>query len=437
VALCKGEIVGEYRVIEILGAGGMGAVYKVEHLITRRVEAMKVLSTGIGSAPEEIQSFEREIQLQARLRHPNIAAVFSAVRDGDVLALVMEYVEGESLRDVLARQRLSVEAAVAVLSDVLSALDCAHRNGVVHRDVSPANVILTASGAAKLTDFGLALDASSARAPGAGTPAGTAWYMSPEQVRGVDVIDARSDIYSAAAVLYEALAGRKLFDTEGAFAIMQCQVETAPARPGSLRSGIPAALDRAVAKALAKDPAARFQAATEFRDAVLDAVGRGRDAHAGRRRTALAIAVLAAVAACSAAMVRFDRVHRLAHPAAAHVEALRTIAPVPPPISPPPISPPIEAPPAPAPVRATRPRPPRREARVTPAPPLASPEAALGAVPLPVAPDVASLPPVAAPAALQTPAVPLQPPDAPKPPKSGNRFVKALGKINPFRKHVE
>jgi eukaryotic-like serine/threonine-protein kinase len=427
VALCKGEIVGEYRLLEILGAGGMGAVYKVEHLITRRVEAMKVLSTAIGSAPEEIERFECEIQLQARLRHPNIAAVFSAVRDGDALALVMEYVEGESLRDVLARQRLSVDAAVAIMSEVLAALDCAHRNGVVHRDVSSANIIIAASGAAKLTDFGLALDASSARASGAGTPAGTAWYMSPEQVRGVDVIDARSDIYSAGAVLYEALTGRKLFDVEGAFAIMRCHVETKPARPGSLRSGIPAALDRAVAKALAKDPAARFQTSAEFRDAVVDAVGRARAVPAARRRTVLAVAVLGAVVVCASAMVRFDRAHRPTHPVAAHVEALPPMAPV---------APPISLPTEPPPVPATKPRPLRREARVAPLQTPASPPRTVAPEPLPVAPDVASLPSVAAPPAFLTPAIPLQPPDAAKPAKSGNRFVKALGKINPFRKRM-
>ena len=433
MALCQGDIVGEYRVIEVLGAGGMGAVYKVEHLITRRVEAMKVLSTAIGSAPEEIQRFECEIQLQARLRHPNIAAVFSAVRDGDALALIMECVEGESLRDVLARQRLSVDAAVAVVIDVLSALDCAHRNGVVHRDVSTANIIIAASGAAKLTDFGLALDASSARTSGAGTPAGTAWYMSPEQVRGVDVIDARSDIYSAGAVLYEALTGRKLFDVEGAFAIMRCHVETAPARPGSLRTGIRAALDRAVAKALAKDPAARFQTAAEFRDALVDAVGRARDVRAARRRTVLALAVLAAVAVCSAAMVRFDRAHRPVHPPAAHVEALPPTAPVAAPISPSIEAPPIEAPPV---EPATRPRPPRSAARVAPLPAAPTPRAAVAAEPLPEAPDVVSLPPVTAEPALLTPAIPPQPPEATTPPKSGNRFVKALGKINPFRKRM-
>ena len=266
-----GDAIGDYRVIDIAGSGGMGTVYKIEHVITRRIEAMKLLPPGASDDPEQVARFEREIQVQARLHHPNIVALYNAVRNGELIALVMEYVEGESLQRMLERGPLEVETAVDFTCQVLGALAYAHQAGVIHRDVAPANIIVTGDGTAKLTDFGLARAAMDIRLSASGVPVGSPWYMSPEQVRGAGTLDARTDLYAMGAVLHEMLTGAKLFEAAGAFAVMRAHVEAAPAVPSSRNPKVPAALDDIVRKAVAKAPAMRFQSAGEFRLALQNA----------------------------------------------------------------------------------------------------------------------------------------------------------------------
>ncbi|MBS1855729.1 MAG: serine/threonine protein kinase [Acidobacteria bacterium] len=268
--------------IGFAGSGGMGTVYKIEHVITKRIEAMKLLPVGIGSDPEEVHRFEREIQVQARLHHPNIASLYNAVRDGHSIALIMEYVEGEPLQRKLERGRLPLHTAMNYAGQVLGALAYAHQNGVIHRDVTPANIIITPEGTAKLTDFGLARGVTDLRVTNAGVAVGSPWYMSPEQVRAVDEPDARTDIYSMGAVLYEMLTGRKLFEAEGSFALMCAQMEQVPKPPGTFNPAVPEALDHAIAKALAKDREARFQSAGEFRLALETAIADAPPAPAAR-----------------------------------------------------------------------------------------------------------------------------------------------------------
>ena len=260
-----GDIVGDYRVIAIAGSGGMGAVYKIEHIITKRIEAMKLLPPGSSSDPEQIHRFEREIQVQARLHHPNIVGLYNAVRDGDSIALVMEYVEGESLQRMVEAGPLPVATALDFASQVLCALAYAHEAGIIHRDVAPANIIITPERVAKLTDFGLARGATDIRLSTSGAPLGSPWYMSPEQIRGTAAVDGRTDIYAMGAVLHEMLTGGKLFVAEGSFAVMRAHVEVEPDPPSWRNPEVPAALDEIVKKALAKDPAMRFQKADEFR----------------------------------------------------------------------------------------------------------------------------------------------------------------------------
>jgi serine/threonine protein kinase len=228
-----GDAVGDYRVIDIAGSGGMGTVYKIEHVITRRIEAMKLLPPGASDDPEQVARFEREIQVQARLHHPNIVALYNAVRNGELIALVMEYVEGESLQRMLERGPLQAETALDFACQVLGALEYAHQAGVIHRDVAPANIIVTGDGTAKLTDFGLARAAMDIRLSASGVPVGSPWYMSPEQVRGVGTLDARTDLYAMGAVLHEMLTGAKLFEAAGEFAVMRAHVEAEPAAPSS------------------------------------------------------------------------------------------------------------------------------------------------------------------------------------------------------------
>ena len=271
-----GDAVGDYRVIDIAGSGGMGTVYKIEHVITRRIEAMKLLPPGASDDPDQVQRFEREIQVQARLHHPNIVGLYNAVRNGDLIALVMEFVEGESLQRILESGPLPVETAVDFTNQVLGALAYAHDAGVIHRDVAPANIIVTGDGTAKLTDFGLARSVADVRLSTSGVPLGSPWYMSPEQVRGFGALDARTDIYAMGAVLHEMLTGEKLFKAAGAFAVMRAHVEAEPATPSSLNPRVPPALDDIVRKAVAKAPEMRFQSAGEFRLALANAIANQR-----------------------------------------------------------------------------------------------------------------------------------------------------------------
>jgi len=265
-----GETVGAYRILQELGHGGMGRVFKVEHTITRRLEAMKVLEGGRPDAPEQAARSLREIQLQASLDHANIAAVHNAFWVGENLVLVMELIEGCSLRSVLEAQRLPLTTAVNYARQALAALSHAHAHGVIHRDISPANMMIGPSGVLKLTDFGLAKELADVQVSRSGAPLGSLHYMSPEQVRGAEA-DARSDIYSFGAVLYELVTGKKPFDGESAFAIMASQVNQPPVPPIEVESSLSHPLNSAILRSLEKDPAQRFPSAEEFLQALMPA----------------------------------------------------------------------------------------------------------------------------------------------------------------------
>jgi serine/threonine-protein kinase len=260
-----------YRIIEPIASGGMGDVYKAEHIITKRIEAIKLLAGG--GTEEDADRFLREIQLQASLSHPNIAAVYNAFRVGEDLVMVMELVEGEPLREVLARGRLPLPLALNYAGQVLDAMAYAHAHGVIHRDITPANIIVTALDKLKLTDFGLAKTVASPAASQAGTAMGSPHYMSPEQVRDATLATARSDIYSLGAVLYEMVTGRKVFDGDSSFLVMQAQVESVPEPPIRLEPDIPPALNAAILTALEKDPQRRFPTAHAFHKAIEQCLG--------------------------------------------------------------------------------------------------------------------------------------------------------------------
>jgi serine/threonine-protein kinase len=259
-----------YRILGPIASGGMGDVYKAEHVITKRIEAIKLLSGG--GTDEETDRFLREIQLQASLSHPNIAAVYNAFRVGDDLVMVMELVEGEPLRALLAKGRLSLPIALNYAGQVLQAVAYAHAHGVIHRDISPSNIIVTEQGKIKLMDFGLAKALASPAASQAGSSMGSPHYMSPEQVRDASQASARSDIYSLGAVFYEMATGRKVFEGESSFLVMQAQVQGTPVPPKQLEPAIPAAINDAILKALEKDPQRRFPTAAAFREAIEDAL---------------------------------------------------------------------------------------------------------------------------------------------------------------------
>jgi len=263
-----GDTVGDYRILEELGRGGMGRVFKVEHAITRRLEAMKVLEGGRPDEPEQAARSLREIQLQAKLGHRNIAAVHNAFWADEHLALIMELIDGCSLRRLLEAGPLPLATAVDYACQALSALSYAHAHGVIHRDVSPANMMISPSGVLKLTDFGLAKGPADMRVSLSGAPLGSLNYMSPEQVRGAQA-DASSDIYSLSVVLYELTTGKKPFDGDSAFSIMVNQTGQPPVPPREIKPNLPPALNRSILRALEKDPGRRFPSAEEFLQALL------------------------------------------------------------------------------------------------------------------------------------------------------------------------
>ena len=266
-----GDTIGDYVILEDLGVGGAGQVFKVEHTITRRREAMKVVAGGTQSAREGFQRFLREIQLHAALGHPNIAEVHNAFWSGEALAMVMELLEGEVLERLMARRRIPMDEGVAIARQLLGALAHAHAYGIIHCNISPSNIYITDRNKVKLTDLGLATMVEDLRATQCGASLGSFHYMSPEQVRGNLPLDARTDIYSCGVVLYEILTGRKPFNYDNAFSLMRAQVEQQPLPPFSINPMLPPELNYIVLRALAKNPEERFPSATAFRDA-LDAL---------------------------------------------------------------------------------------------------------------------------------------------------------------------
>lgn len=268
MALQIGESIGHYQIVEELGVGGNGRVLKVQHLITRRREAMKILANGRPNSQEYAHRVLREIRLQASLDHPNIAAVLNAFWLEDDLVMILELIEGVTLQKVLERRRLNLDQSINLIRQVLLALSYAHANGVIHRDVSTANIIVSDEGRIKLTDFGLAKGSADLSITESGGMVGSPYYISPEQVRGTAATDQRSDIYSTGVVLYELLTGTKPFEAESSFLLMQAHVQANPQPPIARNAAIPQFISAAILKAMAKNPWDRFQTTSEFLSAI-------------------------------------------------------------------------------------------------------------------------------------------------------------------------
>ncbi|HEY2015459.1 MAG TPA: protein kinase [Bryobacteraceae bacterium] len=263
-----GTTVGDYQVVDTLGAGGMGKVYKVRNLISDRIEAMKVLLPDLVTEPDLADRFLREIKVQASLEHPNIASLHTAVRVENQLLMLMEYVEGTTLEQELHAGPLPVARAVDYIRQVLSALEYAHARGVIHRDLKPANMMLTPSGIVKLMDFGIAKGATDRRLTMTGTTMGSLYYMSPEQIQGSAGLDPRSDLYSLGVSLYELVTGKRPFDGDSQYAIMAAHLEKTPVPPISVDPRLPQVLNDIILMAVMKDANSRFQTAAAFRNAL-------------------------------------------------------------------------------------------------------------------------------------------------------------------------
>jgi eukaryotic-like serine/threonine-protein kinase len=268
----EGRILDDrYRLGSLLGVGGMAKVYLADDRVLERQVAVKVLSPPYAQDPMFVERFRREARAAARLSHPNIVAVFDSGSDAGEHYLVMEYVAGQSLAELLHRQgRLTPRRAAELAVEVCAALAAAHAQGLVHRDVKPANVLVDADGRVKVADFGIVKAAATATLTGTGTVLGTAAYLSPEQAQGGPV-DARSDLYSLGCLLYELLCGTPPFGS-GAdsppVAVATRHLHQPPEPPSAHNPQVDAGLDAVVLTALAKEPAQRYQSAVELQDAL-------------------------------------------------------------------------------------------------------------------------------------------------------------------------
>jgi hypothetical protein len=267
MSLEPGMQVGDYYILRELGAGGMGKVFQVRNVISDRIEAMKVLLPDLVGDPGLADRFLREIKVQAALEHPNIAGLRTAMRDGNQLLMVMEFVEGRTVGEYLEQGPIPIQNAVSVCMETLAALEYAHMRGIVHRDIKPSNIMITTQGQVKLMDFGIARVMNDPSLTQAHQTTGSLYYMSPEQINGAQ-LDGRSDLYSLAISLYEMLTRRRPFDGENTYAIMAAHMHTAPVPPNQLDPRIPKALSDVVLMGMAKDAGARFQTAGAFRAAL-------------------------------------------------------------------------------------------------------------------------------------------------------------------------
>src|SRR5262245_10495929 len=269
-----GTTLNHYRIVRSLGTGGMGEVYLADDTRLKRSVAIKILPAAVAEHADRRERFEREAQAIAALNHPNVVTIYSVERAGNVLFMTMEFVDGQTLADVMPRGGLPLRRLLSLASQIVDAVAAAHRHGIVHRDLKPANVMVTAGDRVKVLDFGLAKlreaaeDEISATLPtreltGEGKIVGTVAYMSPEQAEG-KTVDERSDIFSVGVLLYELATGERPFTGDTSLSILSSILKDTPKTLSEINPALPRDLARIVRHCLAKDPERRYQSAQDL-----------------------------------------------------------------------------------------------------------------------------------------------------------------------------
>ena len=262
----EGRILGNrYEIIEKVGNGGMATVYKATDLVLKRYVAVKILRDEFTTDEEFIKRFETEAQSAARLVHPNIVSIFDVGVDNGIYYIVMELIKGKTLKEIIVEERgpLPWKWSVNVAIQIASALEMAHKNNIIHRDIKPHNIIITEDGIAKVTDFGIAKAVSNSTITAFGTTIGSVHYFSPEHARG-GYTDAKSDLYSLGVVMYEMVTGKVPFDADTPVSVALKHMQEEPVPPIEMNPHLPEAVNKIILKALKKDPMYRYQTATEL-----------------------------------------------------------------------------------------------------------------------------------------------------------------------------
>ena len=260
-----GQILGNrYEILEKIGEGGMSEVYKARCNKLNRFVAVKILKESLANNEEIVEKFKKEATAIAALSDNNIVNVLDVGTQDNINYIVMELVKGKTLKELIVEfGKMNYETAVKIGIQVAKALDCAHKNGIIHRDVKPQNILVTEDGVIKVTDFGIAKSSGSKTLTNSSTVMGSAHYFSPEQAKG-SFLDVRTDLYSLGVVLYEMTTGRLPFDAESPVTVALKHIQEEPIPPKQINSKIPESLNNLILKAMSKDPNKRYQTAREL-----------------------------------------------------------------------------------------------------------------------------------------------------------------------------